>query len=98
MQMVDYDARHIGAVKVTLSADYLGPSSSPHLHSMKLGKTDELDPDGLSGGPVFYLGGDSGQYFFGLAGMMMRGSKEADIGWFIDAQFLYRMALGATDT
>jgi hypothetical protein len=52
-----------------------------------------LDADGMSGGPVFYIGGAPGNYFAGFAGMLMRGGSDANYLHFMSAGFMIDLAL-----
>jgi hypothetical protein len=51
-----------------------------------------FDADGMSEGPVFYIGGAPGSYFVGFAGMIMRGGKASNYLHFMAADFLIQMA------
>jgi hypothetical protein len=51
-----------------------------------------FNPGGMSGGPVFYLGGTLGDYFMGFAGIVIRGSKSSEILHFLAADFVRHFA------
>jgi hypothetical protein len=72
---------------------YDGGTSSPHLHRLKMQRDKPFDADGLSGGPIFYVGGSTGSYFAGLVGMTVRGSATSDYLHFIAAHHLLDIAL-----
>jgi hypothetical protein len=75
-----------------VSGEYAGQSNSPHLHRIKMGRKEIFDVDGMSGGPIFYLGTTGvGEYFAGFAGMIMRGGAKSDFIHFIDAEFMLKM-------
>lgn len=80
----------IGARSVVIQAVYDGGTSSPHLQRVKMERP--LDADGLSGGPVFYVGGRPGSFFVGFAGMIMRGGRQSSSLHFMAADFLFQMA------
>jgi AI-2E family transporter len=71
-----FDEAHIGGRCIGVQAAYDGGSSSPHLQRLKM--LNSLDADGMSGGPVFYVGGAPGSYFAGFAGMLMRGGSNTN--------------------
>jgi hypothetical protein len=72
---------------------YDGGTSSPHLHRLKMQRDKPFDADGLSGGPIFYVGGSPGSYFAGLVGMTVRGSATSEYLHFIAAHHLLDIAL-----
>jgi hypothetical protein len=80
-----FDKTRIGARSIEVQAVYDGGTSSPHLHRITMEKA--LDTDGMSGGPVFYIGGAPGSYFVGFAGMVMRGGKNSKYLHFMAARF-----------
>jgi hypothetical protein len=86
-----FDETSIGARSIEIQAIYDGGTSSPHLHRITM--ENALDTDGMSGGPVFYIGGAPGSYFVGFAGMVMRGGKNSKYLHFMAADFLLHMAL-----
>jgi hypothetical protein len=86
-----YDDVRIGARKIAIQAVFDGATSSQHLLRMKAQKP--FDADGMSGGPVFYIGGAPGTYFAGFAGMVMRGGSNSNYLHFMAADFLIHMAL-----
>ncbi|MDB5610115.1 MAG: hypothetical protein JWP25_7015 [Bradyrhizobium sp.] len=89
-----FDEDHIGARCIEVQAVYDGGSSSPHLQRMKMQKP--MDADGMSGGPVFYIGGGPGSYFAGFAGMLLRGGRASAYLHFMSAGFLLDLALEAS--
>jgi hypothetical protein len=92
-QDVDYEIPHVTAHSTQVIATYEGTCSSPHLHRLTMNRKEAFDADGMSGGAVFYLGQRRfGEYFIGLAGMVMRGSKTSDTLYFVDADFMVMMA------
>jgi hypothetical protein len=92
LQDVDYERPGVVARIAIVNGVYDGPSQSPYVHRLRMQRTRQFDPDGLSGGPVFYLGGDAGSYFIGFAGMVIRGSAGSEILHFIEADFLRHFA------
>jgi hypothetical protein len=68
-----FDEGRIGARCISVQAVFDGGTSSPHLHRVRMERP--LAADGMSGGPVFYIGGAPGDYFAGFAGMTMRGGN-----------------------
>jgi hypothetical protein len=91
-QRVDYEIPHVHGSAVYVQGEYVGPSSSPYLHRIKMRRSKIFDADGMSGGPVFYLGKTGiGQYFIGFAGMTMRGGAQSDFLYFIEAEFMLKM-------
>jgi hypothetical protein len=86
-----YDETRIGARSIEVHAAYDGGTSSPHLHRIVLEKP--YDADGMSGGPVFYIGGGPGTYFVGWAGIAMRGGQNSRFLHFMAADFLLEIAL-----
>lgn len=89
-----FDEQHIGARGIEIQAIYDGGTTSPHLHRVKMEKA--LDADGMSGGPVFYIGGAPGAYFVGFAGMVMRGGTQSSYLHFMAAHFLMQMIFEAS--
>jgi hypothetical protein len=85
-----YDEERIGARCISIQGVYDGAMSSPHLHRVKLEKS--IAADGMSGGPVFYIGSAPGNYFVGFVGIAMRGGKNSDYLHFMTAHFLIQMA------
>jgi hypothetical protein len=85
-----FDEAGIGARSIEVQAIYDGATSSPHLQRVTLQKP--IDADGMSGGPVFYIGGAPGSFFVGFAGMVMRGGKNSNHLHFMTAHFLMDMA------
>jgi hypothetical protein len=85
-----FDEDRIGARSIEVQAAYDGGTASPHLHRIKMERA--LDADGMSGGPVFYVGGAPGNYFAGFAGMVMRGGRDSSYLYFMAAHFLIQMA------
>jgi hypothetical protein len=92
-QDVDYEGQHIRARTVCVKGIYDGGTGSTHLHRVKLDRIRTFDFDGMSGGPVFYVGGHPGHFFVGLAGMTMRGGANSEYAHFIAADFLLQIAL-----
>ena len=93
-QLFDETGAGIGARSIEIQAVYDGATSSPHLHRLKMEKV--LDADGMSGGPVFYIGGAPNSFFVGFAGMVMRGGENSNYLHFMAADFLLSMALDAS--
>jgi hypothetical protein len=88
-QVVDYEIPRIHNVATCTTALYDGPSNSPYVHRIRMTRKDVFDSDGMSGGPVFYLGSTGvGEYFVGFAGMIVRGSQTSDFIHFVEARFL----------
>ncbi len=90
-QDVDYEEPHIRAHVVEVGAIYDGPSNSPHVHRVKMDRKIAFQADGMSGGPVFYLGRAAGSFFVGFAGIIIRGSATSEIIHFVDASFVGQM-------
>jgi hypothetical protein len=91
-QRVDYEIPHVHGSATCVNGEYAGKSNSPHLHRIKMSRKEVFDADGLSGGPVFYLGTTGlGQYFIGFAGMIMRGGSASEFIHFIEADFILKM-------
>jgi hypothetical protein len=84
-----FDEDRIGARCISVQAVYDGGTSSPHLQRVRMEKA--IDADGMSGGPVFYIGGAPSDYFTGFAGMVMRGG--GGHLHFMSAGFLLDLAL-----
>ena len=87
-----FDEDRIGGRCISVQAVFDGGTSSPHLHRVRLDKP--LAADGMSGGPVFYIGGAPGDYFAGFAGITMRGGNEHL--YFMSAGFLLDLAFEST--
>jgi hypothetical protein len=68
-----FDEKRIGARCISVQAVYDGGTSSPRLQRVRMEKP--IQADGMSGGPVFYIGGAPSDYFAGFAGMVMRGGS-----------------------
>jgi hypothetical protein len=92
-QLVDYEESRISTRSLEVKGVYDGGTSSPHLHRIKMQREKPFDADGLSGGPIFYIGGASGSYFAGFAGITVRGSATSDYLHFIAAHHLIDIAL-----
>lgn len=92
-QEVDYEQPRIRAHVVEVGATYDGASNSPHVHRVKMDRKVTFHADGMSGGPVFYLGRSSRGFFVGFAGIIIRGGATSDIIHFIDANFLGQLAV-----
>jgi hypothetical protein len=87
-QEVDYEAPRVRARLVRIHGEYVGPTSSPWVHQLRMSRRVRFDPDGMSGGPVFYLGRSGSEYFLDLAGVVIRGSEQSENLYFIEAQAL----------
>jgi hypothetical protein len=85
-----FDEERIGARSIAIQAVYDGGTPSPHLQRVKA--KQPLDADGMSGGPVFYVGGAPGNFFVGFAGIVMRGGRQSSYLHFMAADFLIQMA------
>ena len=92
-QVVDYEESRIQAKSLEVPGIYDGRTSSPHLHRIKMQREKPFDADGLSGGPIFYVGGSPGNYFAGFVGITVRGSATSDYLHFIAAHHLINIAL-----
>ncbi|WP_371422608.1 hypothetical protein [Tardiphaga sp.] len=84
-----FDEDRIRAKCISVQAVYDGGTSSPHLQRVTIEKA--IDADGMSGGPVFYIGGAPGNHFAGMAGMVMRGG--GNHLHFMSAGFMLDLAL-----
>jgi hypothetical protein len=84
-----FDQDRVGAICISVQAVFDGGTSSPHLHRVRMEKP--LAADGMSGGPVLYIGGAPGSYYAGFAGMTMRGGNNHL--YFMSAGFLLDLAL-----
>jgi hypothetical protein len=91
-QDVDYDRGHITARVTSVNGTYDGRSASPGVHRLRMDRVESFDPDGMSGGPVFYVGGTSSAFFIGFAGVVIRGGAQSEILHFIDASVIRRFA------
>lgn len=85
-----FDEARIGARSIEVQAIYDGGTSSPHLHRVKVEKA--FNADGMSGGPVFYIGGAPGSFFVRFAGIVMRGGENCSYLHFMAAHFLIDIA------
>jgi hypothetical protein len=92
LQDVDYEKPRVAARITVVNGIYDGVSNSPYVHRLRMERTRQFDPDGLSGGPVFYLGGKPENYFIGFAGMVIHGSAASEILHFLEADFLRHFA------
>jgi hypothetical protein len=92
LQDVDYEKPRVAARITVVNGIYDGISNSPYVHRLRMERTRQFDPDGLSGGPVFYLGGKPENYFIGFAGMVIRGSAGSELLHFLEADFLRHFA------
>jgi hypothetical protein len=92
-QVVDYEESRIQARSLEVPGIYDGGTGSPHLHRIKMQREKPFDADGLSGGPIFYVGGSPGNYFAGFVGITVRGSATSDYLHFIAAHHLIDIAL-----
>jgi hypothetical protein len=91
-QEVDYEEPRIRAHVVEVGGTYDGPSHSPHVHRIRMDRRIKFNADGMSGGPLFYIGRAAGSFFIGFAGMIVRGGASSEIIHFIDVDFLSQMA------
>lgn len=88
---VDYESpAHIAVKKTVTSARYVRPTNASGVHVIEMTRTSAFATDGLSGGPVFYLGRDQNGFFMGLAGMVLRGGETSDFLHFFEARYLLR--------
>jgi hypothetical protein len=94
LQLVDYEQLRIEALCIEINGEYTGVTTAPYLHRIKMDRKQTFDMEGMSGGPVFYLGRRDRNFFVGFAGMIMRGSATSDYVHFIPAEFLIHVALG----
>jgi hypothetical protein len=85
-----FDEERIGAKCIEVKARYDGGTSSPHLQ--RVVTEQPLGADGMSGGPVFYIGGAPGNLFVGFAGMVMRGGERSRYLHFMASEFLIQIA------
>jgi hypothetical protein len=92
-QLIDYEASRLQARSLEVPGVYDGGTNSPHLHRVKMQRDKPFDADGLSGGPIFYVGGSPGNYFAGFVGITARGSATSDYLHFIAAHHLIDIAL-----
>jgi hypothetical protein len=97
-QVVDYEESRIQARPLEVPGIYDGGTGSPHLHRIKMQREKPFDADGLSGGPIFYVGGSPGNYFAGFVGITVRGSATSDYLHFIATQHLIDIALDAASS
>jgi hypothetical protein len=94
-QRVDYEEPRIQAHCVEVKGTYDGAIAT-YLHRVRMDRKETFNADGMSGGPVFYLGRDRGSFFAGFAGMIVRGGAASDFIHFIPAEFLIQVVQGAT--
>lgn len=90
-QDYDFENGRIRAHVVIAWANYVGPTGSPHLHRIRLDRTEAFAADGMSGGAVFHVGGAAPDHFIGFAGMIQRGSATSDDLYLLDARMLLDM-------
>lgn len=91
LQNIDYSSPKISARSIKISARYAGETSSPHLHTLEIDREQKFSTDGMSGGPVFYIGRRNGSNFVGWAGMVVMGGANSEFLHFLTAQFLIEM-------
>ena len=91
-QSVDFDTPRIDARVVAVGATYDGKSAADWVHRIRMDRREPFDPDGMSGGPVFYLGRRGADFFMGFAGIVVRGSASSELLHFIEAGFLRHFA------
>jgi hypothetical protein len=90
-QSISYDPPNVTARMLATTAKFDGATNSPYLLRLKL--NSKLSSDGMSGGPVFYIGGQRDRFFVGWAGMIMRGGAASEYLHFLAADYLIEMAL-----
>lgn len=89
LRNVEYESpAHIAVKKTVTSARYVRPTNASGVHVIEMTRTSAFATDGLSGGPVFYLGRDQDGFFIGLAGMVLRGGETSDFLHFFEARYL----------
>lgn len=89
LQNADYETPEIKSRAVFVSTRYDGASHSPFVHRLRMERERlRFDADGMSGGPVFYIGRRDREFFVGFAGMTIRGGANTDILHFVSADFL----------
>ncbi len=90
-QDVNYEEPRITARVAEVKAEYAGRSESPYVHRLKMDRKEQFDSDGMSGGPVFYIGRNNSGFFAGFAGMTIRGGA-SDYLHFLEAKYLLEIA------
>jgi hypothetical protein len=88
----DDDSPSINARVVYVNGVYDGASKSPYVHRMKMRRKRTFNADGMSGGPVFYLGRNDKGFFIGIAGVTIRGSTTSEWLHFVEARALLNFA------
>ena len=91
-QSVDYETPRIDARVVAVGATYDGPSAADWVHRIRMDRKETFDPDGMSGGPVFYLGRRAADFFMGFAGIVVRGGASSELLHFVEARLLRHFA------
>jgi hypothetical protein len=79
-----------------ISAKYHKKSNAPYAHIVEIKGNMKINADGMSGGPVYYMGGHPGDYFIGWAGMIVRGGNPSEKLYFIEAGFIFERLLELT--
>jgi hypothetical protein len=87
-QNCDYEVSRVHFSCVEMTAFYDGKSHSPHVHRVRMERDAKFNPDGMSGGSVFFLSEDNEGFYVGFAGMIMRGGSQSDVLHFIDSYAL----------
>lgn len=80
---------------VLVSAKYHQKSNAPYEHIVETKGNIRINADGMSGGPVYYMGGHPGTYFVGWAGVIVRGGNPSARLYFIEAGFIFERLLEA---
>jgi hypothetical protein len=85
LQDVDYEFPRISASVVCATALYDGRTNAAFLHRLRMDREETVSSDGMSGGGVYFLGGSSGPFRIGFAGLILRGSDTSNYLHFLDS-------------
>lgn len=92
LQDVDYSTPKVASKAIEVTGLYDGGTNSPHVNRIRLDRNSQFDADGMSGGPVFYIGRGRRGYFIGWAGMVIRGGGPAcEFIHFLSSRYLVEM-------
>lgn len=89
---IDYDATQMRFQGFVAEASYKCPSHDSFCHTIHFGDLSGVESlNGLSGSPVFhFMKVDSQEIMhYNFAGMLIRGTKESQLGHFIDSYAIY---------
>ena len=82
---VDFEKVKLVERRYIPSGYYQGPTGDAHIHSLNYSELDQVESiDGMSGSPVLFIKQFPEAHYYGCAGMLIRGGKEAMSGRFIE--------------